>query len=249
VSDIVRRLRAAGCVFAEEEAALLESQASTPGELSALVSRRVAGEPLEQIVGWAEFLGRRVALRPGVFVPRRRTEFLAEQAIALTPPGAVAVDLCCGCGAIAAALAGRGLDVYAADLDPVAVACAAGNVGADRVFQGDLFSALPVRLAGRVATVVANVPYVPTDEIAWMPPEARDHEPRSALDGGPDGLDILRRVALDAPGWLMLGGHLMIETSEEQASAALTAFTGSGLTARLAADEERGATVVIGVTV
>jgi release factor glutamine methyltransferase len=248
VSDVVRRLRAAGCVFAEEEAALLEAAATTPAELASLIDRRVAGEPLEQILGWAEFLGRRVALRPGVFVPRRRTEFLVEQAIALAPRGSVAVDLCCGCGAIGAALAAAGLDVYAADLDPVAVACAADNLGADRVFQGDLFAALPTALAGQVATIAANVPYVPTDEIAWMPPEARDHEPRSALDGGPDGLDILRRVAAEAPGWLAPGGYLLIETSEAQVAHAVAAFTAHGLTTRLAVDEERGATVVIGVT-
>jgi release factor glutamine methyltransferase len=242
VSDVIRRLRAAGCVFAEEEAALLEAAATTPADLAALVDRRVAGEPLEQILGWVEFLGRRVALQPGVFVPRRRTEFLAA------PPGSVAVDLCCGCGAIAASLAAAGLDVYAADIDPVAVACAAANLGAERVFRGDLYAALPTALAGRVATIAANVPYVPTDEIARMPPEARDHEPRSALDGGPDGLDVLRRVAAGAPGWLAPGGHLLIETSEAQAAYAVAAFTGHGLATRLATDGERGATVVIGVT-
>jgi release factor glutamine methyltransferase len=248
VSDEVSRLRAAGCVFAEEEAALLKAAATTPEDLSALVSRRVAGEPLEQILGWAEFLGRRIALRPGVFVPRRRTQFLAEQAIAVSPPGSVAVDLCCGSGAIATALAaaGRGLDVYAADIDPVAVACAAANVGADRVFRGDLFTALPDRIRGRVGTVVANVPYVPTAEIARMPPEARDHEPRTALDGGADGLDVLRRVAAAAPDWLAPGGHLLVEISQHQVAAAVAAFTGHGLTARLERDDELEATVVIG---
>src|SRR4051794_17352298 len=90
------RLRAAGCVFAEEEARLLVEVAATAAALEDLVARRVAGEPLEQLLGWAEFCGLRIAVAPGVFVPRRRTEFLVETALPLTRPGAVVVDLCCG---------------------------------------------------------------------------------------------------------------------------------------------------------
>ena len=103
-AEIVTRLRAAGCVFAEDEAELLISAARTPRELQEMVGRRVAGLPIEQVVGWAEFRGLRIAVEPGVFVPRRRTEFLVEQAAALARPGDVIVDLCCGAGAIAAAL-------------------------------------------------------------------------------------------------------------------------------------------------
>src|SRR5262245_52864144 len=104
-SGIVNRLRAAGCVFAEDEARLLISTARTPGHLAAMVDRRVAGLPLEHVLGWAEFCGLRVAVDPGVFVPRRRTEFLVRWAAALARPGAVVVDLCCGSGALGAALA------------------------------------------------------------------------------------------------------------------------------------------------
>src|SRR5436305_14797941 len=119
-SAIVTRLGAAGCVFAEDEARLLIAAARTPAELDAMVGQRVAGLPLEQVLGWAEFCGLRIILAPGVFVPRRRTEFLVRQAAALARPGDVVVDLCCGAGAIGAALAAtvEGADVYAAAIDP-----------------------------------------------------------------------------------------------------------------------------------
>jgi len=246
-AGVAGRLRAAGCVFAEDEARLLIDAARTPGELTALVDRRVAGEPLEQVVGWAEFAGLRISVAPGVFVPRRRTEFLAAQAVALARPGDVLVDLCCGAGAIAATLAAvaERAQVHAADVDPAAVRCAQQNVPG-HVYQGDLYAALPAGLRGRVAVLVANVPYVPTGDIATLPPEAREHEPLAALDGGPDGLGVLRRVAAGAPGWLMPGGHLLTETSERQAPAAAAAFTACGLAPRIVNSGELGATVIIG---
>jgi release factor glutamine methyltransferase len=245
---VVARLRAAGCVFAEDEARLLHDAAGTPAELAALVDRRVAGEPLEQVLGWAQFCGLRIAVEPGVFVPRQRTGYLVRMAAALVDrPGAVVVDLCCGSGAIGAALAavlGR-IELHAVDADPAAVRCARRNV-TGTVYQGDLYAPLPARLRGRVDLVVANVPYVPSTAIALMPPEARDHEPRAALDGGADGLDVLRRVAAGAPSWLAPGGHLLIETGEQQVPAAVYAFAGAGLAPRVATDEELGATVLIG---
>ena len=246
-ADIVARLRAAGCVFAEDEAELLAAAARTPEELTALVDRRVAGFPLEQVVGWAEFGGLRIAVAPGVFVPRRRTEFLVQQAAAAAEPGAVVLDLCCGAGAIAAVLAGTvpGAEVHAADIDPAAVACARRNVpGA--VYQSDLFDALPAGLCGRVTILTANVPYVPTAEIAFLPPEARTYEPRTALDGGPDGLTVARRVAADAPRWLAPGGRLFIETSEQQAARAVADFAAAGMSAQIVSSAELNATVVIG---
>ena len=263
------RLRAAGCVFAEDEARLLITAARTPDELSAMVERRAAGLPLEQVLGWAEFRGLRIAVDPGVFVPRRRTEFLVQQALLAwgddppkpprhgglpaphTPgpprPPLIVVDLCCGAGAIGAALAAAvdQAEVHAADIDPAAVACARRNVPG-HVYQGDLYQPLPARLRGRVGLLVANVPYVPTGEIGFLPPEARAHEPLVALDGGPDGLDVLRRVAAGAPHWLAPGGHLLIETSERQVPAAAAAFAASGLAAAVATSADLDATVVIG---
>jgi release factor glutamine methyltransferase len=252
VSVIVSKLRAAGCVFAEDEARLLVSSARTPEELAAMVDRRVAGQPLEHVLGWAEFRGLRIAVEPGVFVPRRRTEFLVRQAVGLARPGAVVVDLCCGSGAVGVALAAAldGVELHAADVDPAAVRCARRNVGArGRVYEGDLYQPLPGMLAGRVGVLVANAPYVPTDEIELMPPEARLHEPRVALDGGRDGLDVQRRVIAGAPQWLAPGGNLLIETSARQAPHTAGAFARAGLTPRAASSDELDATVVIGTRV
>ncbi|SOD90076.1 putative protein N(5)-glutamine methyltransferase [Streptomyces sp. Ag109_G2-15] len=250
-SAVVSALRAAGCVFAEDEAELLLATARTPEELSAMVDRRAAGLPLEHVLGWAEFHGLRIAVDEGVFVPRRRTEFLVDQALAQAPDARVVVDLCCGSGALGAALAAAlgAVEVHAADIDPAAVRCARRNLApyGGRAHVGDLFDALPAGLRGRVGILTANVPYVPSAEVALLPAEARDHEPQTALDGGADGLDILRRVAAGAPGWLAPGGCLLTETSERQARAAVAAFTRAGLTTRLAVSDEAYAHVVIGV--
>lgn len=247
-SSVVAALRAAGCVFAEDEAELILEAARTPEELAALVDRRVAGLPLELVVGWAEFRGLRIIVEPGVFVPRRRTEFLVEQALAHVPDASVVVDLCCGSGAVGAALAAAlgPVELHAADLDPAAVACARRNIDG-HVHQGDLFEALPDDLRGRIDILAANVPYVPTDQVGLLPSEARDHEPLTALDGGPDGLDILRRIATQAHPWLAPNGCVLIETTEHQTPAALAAFTAGGLTPRLAVSDELYANVVIGV--
>jgi release factor glutamine methyltransferase len=213
-----------------------------------MVARRVSGLPLEQVIGWAEFCGLRIAVEPGVFVPRRRTEFLVEQARLLARPGDIIVDLCCGAGAIAAALAATvpGVQVYAADVDPAAVRCARRNLPAASVYQGDLFGPLPDALRGRVAILTANVPYVPTAEIPLLPAEARSHEPHVSLDGGSDGLDVLRRVVAEAPAWLTPGGHLLSETSEAQAPAAAAVLAAAGLTPQVVRSEQLYATVITG---
>jgi release factor glutamine methyltransferase len=221
-----------------------------------MVDRRVAGLPLEHVIGWADFCGLRIAVDPGVFVPRRRTEFLVEQALPLIRgawPRDIVVDLCCGAGAIGTALAASvsGLEVHAVDIDPAAVACARRNLQGrgGLVYAGDLFDPLPPTLRGRVAVIVANVPYVPSDEVRLLPAEARAHEPRVALEGGPDGLDVLRRAAAGAPDWLVPGGHLLIETSERQVMPAMAAFEASGLAVRVESSDDLNATVVIGTSV
>jgi release factor glutamine methyltransferase len=247
---VVARLRAAGCVFAEDEARLLTEAAATPAELADLVARRVAGFPLEHVLGWVEFCGLRIAVDPGVFVPRRRSEVLVREAASFARPGAVVVDLCCGSGALGVALAAvvSRIELHAADLDPLAVACARRNVDAvgGRVHAGDLFDALPPELRRRVDVLLANVPYVPSGVISAMPREARQHEPRGALDGGTDGLDVARRVLADTPDWLSPGGSVLFETGEDQAQAAVDAVVGSGLLARVVTDDDLGATVVVG---
>ncbi|GAA1668535.1 putative protein N(5)-glutamine methyltransferase [Streptomyces yatensis] len=237
-------------MFAEDEARLILATARTPAGLLAMVERRAAGLPLEHVLGWAEFRGLRISVDAGVFVPRRRTEFLVDQAVALARPGAVVVDLCCGSGALGAALASAlgEVELYAADIDPVAVACTRRNVEpvGGTVYEGDLYEPLPGALRGRVDVLLANVPYVPTEEVGLLPPEARVHEARVALDGGVDGLDVLRRVTAEAARWLAPGGSLLFETSGRQATSALAIAADDGLEPRLAECGEREATVVIG---
>jgi release factor glutamine methyltransferase len=274
--DLVGRLRAAGCVFAEEEAALLVAEAADrwpardgadgedddddarmrTAELEAMTSARMAGEPLETVLGWAEFAGRRIVVRRGVFVPRRRTERLARAAVAeaLAVADPVVVDLCCGSGAIGAVVADEvpALTLHAADVDPVAVACAAENLvprGA-RVHQGDLLDALPPTLRGRIHVLVANVPYVPRAGLALLPPEARLHEPVATRDGGDDGLDVLRRVVRGSGGWLAPCGVVLMEVAEHQTAAALAAMRAGGLAGGIASpdgdDDDDGTVVVTG---
>jgi release factor glutamine methyltransferase len=251
LGPVVERLRASGCVFADDEAALIVESARDAAEVAAMVDRRVAGEPLEYVVGWASFCGLRITVDPGVFIPRRRTEFLVAEALRVTGAGAVVVDLLCGSGALGAAVASaREVSLYAADIEPAAVRCARRNLLPWRgnVYQGDLFAALPERLRGRIDVLLANVPYVPTDEIRLLPAEARVYEPHVTLDGGPDGLALLRRVAAGAAEWLAPGGHLFVEMSDRQAPLAAAVLREHGLAARIVSDEDLGADVVIGNT-
>ncbi len=249
VPGLVAALRGAGCVFAEDEAALLLEAADGPADLARLLAARVGGAPLEQVLGWAEFCGLRLRVAPGVFVPRRRTALLVERAVALAPAGGVLLDLCCGSGAVAAAVLERrpDLTVHASDLDPAAVACARTNVEprGGRVHRGDLDAALPAGLAGRVDVLVCNAPYVPTGALALLPPEARLHEPRTAHDGGPDGLDVQRRVAALAPRWLRAGGLLVVEVGASQALPAVGLLARAGFVPRVRHDLARGATAVL----
>lgn len=258
--SVVARLRSAGCVFAEDESRLLIAAARTTAELAAMVDRRATGEPLEQVLGWVEFCGLRIGMEPGVFVPRRRTQFLAGRAVLAGRAAAhtgdaaarpvVVVDLCCGAGAVGAALvAALGqVELHAVDIDAAAVRCARRNLtgAGGRAYEGDLYQPLPVDLRGRVDVLVANAPYVPTEAVRLMPPEARLHEPQAALDGGTDGLDVLRRVVVGAPPWLAPGGQLLVETSEGQAPHLVEIVARSGLIPKLARSDDLDATVVTG---
>jgi len=251
---LVAQLRAAGCVYAEEESALLRD-AATGSHLEHLVARRVAGEPLEVLLGWAEVAGVRVRTAPGVFVPRARSGLLARLALeALTHPAdpaparPVVVDLGCGTGALGAVVAHHRPDavVHAADLDPAAVACARRNLPPDRVHEGDLYDALPPTLLGRVDALLVNAPYVPTAHVGLMPPEARLHEPLVALDGGHDGLAVQRRVAAGASRWLAPTGVLLLETGRAQAPHTSALLRDAGLDVALHTDDDLEATVAVG---
>lgn len=236
-------------MFAEDEARLLIDAAESIEELEMMLARRVAGAPIEYVVGNAEFCGLRIAVADRVFVPRRRTEFLVRQAAAFVHPGSVVVDLCCGTGAIGAALAASmpDIELHAADVDGMAVACARRNLenlGAS-VYDGDLFAALPASLRGRIDVLVFNAPYVPTGEIEFLPPEARLHEAPISLDGGADGTGIQRRIIAGAPDWLAPDGHLLTETTERQAPTLFDAVSASDLVGRIVHDDKLDATVMI----
>ncbi|GAA2463425.1 putative protein N(5)-glutamine methyltransferase [Agromyces soli] len=254
---LAARLRAAGCVYAEEEAALLLEATSTAAshsataELERLVVRREAGEPLEQLLGWAEFDGLRLQLEPGVFVPRARTLLVAREAVRLarrSAAPATMLDLCCGVGAIGALLQRELPEVVlvAVDLDEAAVTAARRNLepGGAVVRRGDLFDAVPVEFRGGFDVIAVNAPYVPTAEIAHMPPEAREHEHRLALDGGDDGLALHRRIAAEAGRWLRPGGTVVIECAERQSETSAALFAGAGFSSDVLADETIDATAV-----
>lgn len=260
-ADLVPLLRAVGCVFAEDEAQLLLSEACGAAELYEWVERRVSGEPLEWIVGWAEFCGLRIAVDQGVFVPRRRTELLVSEAASLLrevvgaadlPSSGAVVDLCCGSGAVGVAVASHVSvgELHSADIDPTAVECARRNLATvgGHVHQGDLYAALPSRLKKQVQLIVVNAPYVPTAVLPTMPPEARIHEPPRCLDGGADGLKLHRRVIREAPEWLDANGHLVIETSERQAAETAALMAAAGFAARTVHSEKLDGTVVVGST-
>src|SRR5581483_6098783 len=188
---------------------------------AAAVERRVAREPLQHIVGTAAFRGVEVAVGPGVFVPRPETELLVDAVLPHAGAGDVAVDLCAGSGALALALAEEvpGLDVVAVEYAPDALVWLARNVAGTgvRVVPGDVTSGpvLP-ELAGRVAAVVSNPPYVPAGR-AVSPEVAVD--PSDAVFAGPDGLAVLPSVAARAAELLRPGGMFAIEHDDEQGSA------------------------------
>jgi release factor glutamine methyltransferase len=250
-------LRAAGCVYAEDEARILTEAARSSGELKALLDRRAAGEPLEYIVGWAEYCGLRIPLCSGVFVPRRRSEFLAECAMDVVSVTAArrggsqpvrVLDMCCGSGAIGLAVAIRfsGVELLAADDSTVAVGCARENLAqvSGRVYQGDLFAALPRTQLHTLDLIVANAPHVPTAEIQRLPAEARLYEPLSTLDGGPDGTSVQKRILESAAEWLRPPGVVLIETAEEMAELTMGIAREAGFTPQIRVCADLDATIM-----
>ncbi len=247
-TDLVTRLRAAGSVFAEDEAALLIRAAADDAHLERMTQRRIRGDALEHVVGWTDFCGLRIPLDAGVFVPRRRTEVLARATLDRVRDGDLVVELCCGAAAIGRFLIEhRRIELHAADVVPAAVANARRTLESRAtVHEGDLFDALPEALRGRIDVVVANVPYVPTAEIEHLPRDFRDNEPRVALDGGADGLDVLRRLVGVAPAWLRPGASVLVESSLDQAAAAAAVLQDAGFAPRIDIDDELEVAVVSG---
>ncbi len=187
--------------------------------------RRLAGEPLQYVLGTAAF--RRLELRvgPGVFIPRPETELVAERAMERLPSGGIVVDLCTGSGAIALSVADERPDarVLATELSPAASQWAISNRDSlglrAEIAQGDLFTPLPSDLAGRVDVVVSNPPYVDPGERSLLPRDVVDHEPPEALFAPGEGTSVISRIASDAPAWLRPDGWLVLEIGETQRTA------------------------------
>ena len=213
VATVTARLAVAGCVAAEEEAAELVTNAPDAATLDDWVARREQGEPLAWITGFVDFCGRRVGVDRGVYVPRQQTEELARRAAGLlSAHGGRAADLCTGAGAVAAHIAAAtGTPVVGTDTDVLAVSCARRN--GVRAAQGDLGAPLG---GGTFSVVTAVAPYVPTQELVFLPADVRRYEPGAALDGGADGLDVVRRVVSDAARLLQARGWLLLEVGGAQ---------------------------------
>ncbi len=199
------------------------------------VSRRVRREPLQRILGWEEFHCVRVRLTDAVLVPRPETEALVEWALSLLPPPGgrrlLAIDVGTGSGCIACALAAErsDLDVVAVDVSLAAAAVARENARAlglaarIRVLAADLFDGIGEL---RADLIVSNPPYLPSALMPELPPEVRFHEPRLALDGGSDGLAVIRRLASAARRYLRPAGALVVETAGGAQASAAAALLG-----------------------
>jgi release factor glutamine methyltransferase len=216
--DVVRTLAEAGCVAPSDEAdELIRAAEGDRAVLDDLVSRRVVGEPLAWLTGATTFCGLGLVVTSGVYVPRPQTEPLARRAASFLPPGGVAVDLCTGAGPIAAVMsvAVPSARVVATDLDGDAVRCARRN-GVE-VFEGFLDDPLPTELERMVDVMSAVAPYVPTGSFRLLPRDVQAYEPRLALDGGPEGTDLLAEIVRRSTRWLKPGGRLLLELGGDQA--------------------------------
>ncbi len=192
----------------------------TAEDFESLLLRRLAREPVAYIVGRREFWGRSFVVDQSVLVPRPETELLVERAVEISPPGGVVADIGTGSGCIAVSVAldRPDLVVYATDRSPEALAVARSNaaeLGAEgriRFLEGSLLAPLP----DRVDVIVANLPYVPTQELAVVEPEVSSWEPRLALDGGPDGLDLVRHLIADLPAHVTQPASCFLEIDPRQ---------------------------------
>jgi release factor glutamine methyltransferase len=202
-----------------------------------MVARRATGEPVQFIKGYAEFRGLELIAKPGVFVPRESTEFLAEQAIRRLRHRrrAVAVDLATGGGTVALAIANetKGVRVYGTDLSKEAIEVARRNAERSKLratfVTGDLFEGLPHELAGRIDVITLHPPYVGRGELVELPDEIRKFEPPHTLtDQSEDGLGLIERAAAVSHGWLRKGGWLLIEVSPDRARAVATVMRRAG---------------------
>ena len=207
---------------------MIEASSGDPRVWRAWASRRLKGEPLEWLVGFTVFMGHRVRVDRGVYVPRPQTELVARRAIDALPDGGTAVDLCTGSGAIAVALqnARPAARVVATDVDATACRSAANNDV--EVYQGYLADPVPADLIDTFDVVVAVVPYVPSSEIVYLPRDVRNYEPLAALDGGIDGIELLQQAISAATRLLHPGGALLLELGGSQDELLAPTFEAAG---------------------
>ncbi|MEW6476475.1 MAG: peptide chain release factor N(5)-glutamine methyltransferase [Actinomycetota bacterium] len=226
----------------EEVSGLDRSRWSEPApadgrtRLAALVERRLAGEPLQYVLGRWSFRGLDLLVDARVLIPRPETEVVAEIALAearrrnggAAGGGITVADLGTGSGALALALAAElpQAEVWATDVSPAALAVARANLAAvgpsaaSRVHfaEGMWYEALPAPLQGRLHVIVSNPPYVTEAEFAGLPTEVRDHEPTGALVAGPTGRESLEQLVAGGLPWLAPGGALVLELAPHQAA-------------------------------
>jgi release factor glutamine methyltransferase len=220
-----------------------------------MIDRRAAGEPVQLIKGYAVFRGLEILARPGVFVPRDSTEFLAEQAIRRLRGRRrpVAVDVATGGGTVALAIADevRGVRVFGTDISREAIRIARRNAERLRLrgtfLVSDLFDALPGKLHGRVDVITLHPPYVARGELRQLPEEIRRFEPVHTLsDRSVDGLGLIGRTAVEAGTWLKTGGWLLVEVSPDRARGVAGVLRRNGFMAvRSTADQEFKVTRVL----
>ncbi len=185
-----------------------------------LIERRAAREPVQYITGEAPFYGEIFYVTPDVLIPRQDTEILVEEAEKRAEPGMLILDLCTGSGCVLLSLVKRN-SVFGigSDKSPAALAVAEQNRRRMRLRTSWIESDLFERIGGTFDMIVSNPPYIPAGDIGGLDCEVRDHEPLMALDGGRDGLDIIRRIITDAGGFLREGGWLLIEIGFDQGKA------------------------------
>jgi len=266
VGEVLRLTEAAltiaGCVSAaaEAELAIRRLTGADPsdrgsllagGDLAAVdayVEGRRSGEPPHHILGGGEFMGRWIVLDRATYIPRPWTAEMVVRAIAILKrvrrPRTV-VDLGTGSGAIAVTIAAavRNCHVWALDIDPASVECARINTACTpgvRVLRSDLFTAMPGELVRRVDLVIGSLPYVPTSELAQLPRDYREREPRRALDGGQDGLAVDGRALGEARGWLRPGSRMLLELGHRQGGPLAAEATRLGYTRALVRTDEDG---------
>lgn len=236
-------------LYLEPDRAVVEAAG---GRFRALVARRADHEPLQHLLGYEDFRGLRLRVTPDVLIPRPETEGLVEWALELLNASSsngspLLADIGTGSGAIACALAAACPDarVVATDISPAALAVAEGNVralglgGRVRVIAGDLLRPLAAEPAA-LNMIVANAPYLPSGILPSLPREVFAFEPRQALDGGPDGMEVIRRLLTAAPAALRPGGRLVLEIGEEQAAPLAAVMTAAGFVDVAARDDLRG---------